>query len=96
MNKLLDKIIYPNKYVRITSGLYGGFIAYKNSSEDKKKFYGREVPKQVHIAPTLLWGGICSWVPIIPVLATTFALTLYSIDKYYDWENATLSKQVKE
>ncbi len=96
MNKLLDKVIYPNKYVRITSGLYGGFIAYNLSSENKKKFYKREVPKQVHIAPTILWGGISGWFPIIPVVGTTLTLTLYSIGKYIDWEEATLSKQVKE
>ena len=93
--KIIDKIMLPNIYVRTGGALTGGGLGYTFSKASKDNKYKVEVPEKLHIAPTILTGAVGAWMPFIPFLGTIGLTLLYGSHKYCLWERKTLEDMKK-
>ena len=95
MNHIIDKVLFPNIYVRAGGALTGGGIGYLFSKSGKDKKYKQEVPKKLHIAPSILTGAVGAWVPFIPFIGTIGLTLLTGTYSYCLWERKTLDEMKK-
>jgi hypothetical protein len=95
MNKLIDKILIPNVYVRAGGALTGTGIGYLFSKASKDSKYKREVPEKLHIAPAILTGAVGYWIPILPFIGTVGLTLLYGSISYNLWEKEVLEESKK-
>ena len=94
--RVLNKIILPNIYVRVGGALTGGGIGYLFSKASKDSKYKVEVSEKLHIAPAILTGAIGAWIPIVPFLGTVGLTLLYGRYEYCLWERKVLEETKKQ
>jgi len=95
-DKIIDKIMLPNIYVRAGGALTGGGIGYFFSKVSKDNKYKVEVPEKLHIAPAILIGSIGAWMPFIPFLGSIGLTLLYGSYEYCLWERKVLEESKKQ
>ena len=90
--KIIEKVLFPNIYVRAGGALTGGGLGYIFSKVSKDKKYKIEVPKKLHILSTITSGAVGAYVPFIPFLGTIGLTLLYGAYEYSLWERKTLDE----
>jgi hypothetical protein len=95
INKIIDKIISPNIYVRAGGALIGGGLGYTFSKVSKYNKYKIEVPEKFHIVPAIFTGAVGAWIPLIPFLGSIGLTSLFGAYKYCLWERKTLDEVKK-
>ncbi len=96
MNNIIDKVLFPNIYVRAGGALAGGGIGYMFSKVSKDSKYKQEVPEKLHIVPAILTGAIGAWIPTIPFLGTVGLTLLCGAHKYCLWERNVIEEVKKK